>query len=79
MNNPEITQINNTLNISIDLYHFDKEVLDEVNNYLMNEYNRRQFIPLASKEEQAEIEAILNSMTDEDKEIVYSEIISVEI
>lgn len=79
MSNVNIAKNNRTIFIAVDLENLNREVLEEVNDYLLTEYNKHSQIPPVDDDEQREIEEMLNNMTDDDREIVRTEYIRVEI
>ena len=70
MSNLNFAQNQNILFMSVDMDFLNPEVLDEINDYLWIEYNKRLGIMSVNDEEQAEIEELLNNMTEDDKQIV---------
>jgi len=70
MSNVNIAKNNRTIFIAVDLENLNREVLEEVNDYLLTEYNKHSQIPPVDDDEQREIEEMLNNLTDEDREIV---------
>jgi len=79
MSNVNIAKNNRTIFIAVDLENLNREVLEEVNDYLLFEYKNHSHIPPVDDDEQREIEEMLNNMTDDDREIVRTEYIRVEI
>ena len=78
-NTLNIASNDDTLFFTVDKNNITNDLIAKLNEILQEEYRKRLLIPYVSDEEQAELEAILNSLTDEDKEIVRTEIYHLEI
>jgi hypothetical protein len=78
-NTLNIASNDDTIFFSVDKNNITNDLIAKVNEILQEQYRKRLLIPYVSDEEQAELEAILNSLTDEDKEIVRTEICHLEI
>ncbi len=68
-----------TIFFSISKKDLNKEIIEKVNAILNEEYIRSTLIPYISDVEQAELERILDSMSEEDTEIVSTEVFQVNI
>lgn len=79
MNTVQITRNNDSMLISVDLSKFDRKDIENISNTLMAEFKNRIRIPLATDEEQAEIEALLDSLTEDDRKIAFSETIRISL
>mgnify|MGYP001191331915 CR=1 FL=1 len=73
-----IAENENTLFLAIEKNKLNFDVIEQVNSILSNKYIKKVQIPVVDDEEQAEIEAILDAMTEDDKEIVETHHILVE-
>ncbi len=73
-----IAENENTLFLAIEKNKLNFDVIEQVNSILSNKYIEKVQIPEVDDEEQAEIEAILDAMTEDDKEIVETHHILVE-
>ena len=73
MHGIEIAETDHSVLVRLDKDILSRETIDETIDRL-NRIDDLDFshIGYVSDEEQADLEAILNAMTDEDKEIVYS-------
>ena len=78
-NTINITENENTLFLAIEKEKINYDVIEQVNSILSNKYIKKVQIPVVDDEEQAEIEAILDAMTEDDKEIVRTERIFIEL
>ncbi|HPI20808.1 MAG TPA: hypothetical protein PKY56_10590 [Candidatus Kapabacteria bacterium] len=78
-NTINITENENTLFLAIEKEKINYDVIEQVNSILSNKYIKKVQIPEVDDEEQAEIEAILNAMTEDDKKIVRTEKIFIEL
>ena len=74
-----IAENENTLFLAIDKNKMNFEVIEKIHSILSNKFNERLHIHEVEDEEQTEIESILNSMTDDDKRIVRTEKLSIQI
>ena len=77
MSNLNFAQNQNILFMSVDMDFLNPDVLDEINDNLWTEYNKRLGIMPVSDEEQAEIKTILDNMSEDDKQIVETHLIHV--
>lgn len=78
-NTINIAENENTLFLSIEKKKINYDVIEQVNSILSNKYIKKVQIPVVDDDEQAEIEAILDAMTEDDKEIVRTERIFIEL
>ncbi|NLO18572.1 MAG: hypothetical protein GX121_01620 [Ignavibacteria bacterium] len=74
-----IAENENTLFLAIDKERINNFVIEQVSSILSDKRISKVNIEQVDDEEQAEIEAILDAMTEEDKEIVRTERIYIEL
>jgi len=74
-----IAENENTLFLAIEKEKINYDIIEQVYSILSNKYIKKVQIPEVDDEEQAEIEAILDAMTEDDKEIVRTERIFIEL
>ncbi len=78
-NTINIAENENTLFLAIEKEKINYDVIEQVHSILSNKYIKKVQIPKVDDDEQAEIEAILDAMTEDDKEIVRTERIFIEL
>jgi len=78
-NTLNIASNDDTIFFTVDKNNITDDLIAKVNEILQEEYRKRLLIPYVSDEEQAELEAILNSLTDDDKEIVRTEHLVIDV
>ena len=78
-NTLNIASNDDTIFFSINRQDINVEIIEKVHQILNEEYRRRILVPYISAEEQAELENILDAMTDDEREIVRTDVIKIKL
>lgn len=78
-NTLNIASNDDTIFFSINRRDINAEIIEKVHQILNEEYRRRILVPFVSDKEQAELENILDAMTDDERKIVRTDVLKVKL
>lgn len=74
-----IAENEDTLFLAIEKKQMNFDLIEEINTFLSNKFLDKNLIQPVDDEEQEEIEAMLNALTDEDKKITRTDQLYIEL
>jgi len=68
-----------TIFFSINRNDLNSEIIEKVNKILNEEFRKRTLIPYVSDYEQQELDLVLSTLSNDDKEVVRTEYLRIEV